>query len=693
MPEERPSQIETQIHNLPAALNPLLSRNNWVMWKWSRGRDPRTGEMKWTKIPFQPNGNAGRSNDPRTWSSYADAIEAIARFDGIGFCLDDDIAAFDVDDCRNPETGVIHPWATQLMEEAQTYAEITISGTGIRIIGYGEGERKHRQQDVGDGIKCESYRKPTGRYIVMTGCAILDKPLVNIDAVMDATIIALDALRDRERANNRTSGTQDDELAATILDGGLNRHGVSRSENLWWVIHELIRRGYDRAHVKKIITDRRNGISSHIYDQNNPSQYADKQIIKATEDLDFARDRHSKAVPTSANGYLAMWKMGLTFRHNSFSDRLLVDHHKEGVKDIQDSDVIRIRIAMERSWQLRLPKETIYDLIVEAGRLNKFHPIKDYFNSIMWDGTNRIDTWLIKYCNAQDSEYVKAVGRLFLVAAVRRIMHPGCKFDEMLVLESPQGMEKSNTLSTLSVNEEWFSDDLPLNVVGPRIIEHIRGRWIIEAAELSGLRRGDIEHLKAFLSRQTDRGRLAYARIVSDVPRECVFVGTTNSEEYLRDLTGNRRFWPVKVKMIDIDGLKKDRDQLWAEAVIMEKSNASIRLEQRLWPRAEEEQANRLTIDPYVDAIDCKLNGKSGKIAAASVWTILSIAPGNRTQDQNHRVGVAMKRLGWAKSKISADGVMVNGYTKGESPFELIMVNTDGNGDVNINYEGHDSPM
>jgi predicted P-loop ATPase len=145
--------------------------------------------------------------------------------------------------------------------------------------------------------------------------------------------------------------------------------------------------------------------------------------------------------------------------------------------------------------------------------------------------------------------------------------------------------------------------------------------------------------------------------------------------------------------MIDIDGLKKDRDQLWAEAVIMEKSNASIRLEQRLWPRAEEEQANRLTIDPYVDAIDCKLNGKSGKIAAASVWTILSIAPGNRTQDQNHRVGVAMKRLGWAKSKISADGVMVNGYTKGESPFELIIVNTDGNGDVNINYEGHDSPM
>src|SRR5262249_50019060 len=164
---------------------------------------------------------------------------------------------------------------------------------------------------------------------------------------------------------------------------------------------------------------------------------------------------------------------------------------------------------------------------------------------------------------------VRAVGALSLIAAVRRVRQPGCKFDEILVLEhEEQGTDKSTALRTLAVNDDWFSDDLPLNADSQKVIESLRGRWIIEAAELSGIRRADVEHMKALLSRQIDRARMSYGRLVSEVRRQCVFFGTTNSSEYLRDETGNRRIWPVGIKRVDIDALKRDRDQLWAEASV-----------------------------------------------------------------------------------------------------------------------------
>jgi predicted P-loop ATPase len=140
------------------------------------------------------------------------------------------------------------------------------------------------------------------------------------------------------------------------------------------------------------------------------------------------------------------------------------------------------------------------------------------------------------------------VGRLWLVAAVRRIREPGCKFDEMLVLESPtQGLDKSSALAALAVKDDWFTDQLPLNADDKKVIETLAGRWIVEAAEL-----------KAFLSQRIDRARMSYGRLVTEVPRQCVIVGTTNDDAYLRDSTGNRRFWPVKIDRFDLAALRRD---------------------------------------------------------------------------------------------------------------------------------------
>ena len=232
-----------------------------------------------------------------------------------------------------------------------------------------------------------------------------------------------------------------------------------------------------------------------------------------------------------------------------------------------------------------------------------------------WDGVPRIDRWLVTYGGAKDSDYVRAVGALVLVAAVRRVRSPGCKFDEMLVLENPeQGTDKSSALQALAVNPEWFSDNLPLGLPPKETIEALSGHWIMEVSELQGMRKSDIEKVKAFLSRQTDRARMAYDRTTTEARRQCVIIGTTNSDKYLRDLTGNRRIWPVRVDRFDLEALKRDRDQLWAEAAAREASGASIRLPEELWAAAAAEQAERVVDNPFLSVLDSVLREKDDMV-------------------------------------------------------------------------------
>ena len=237
-----------------------------------------------------------------------------------------------------------------------------------------------------------------------------------------------------------------------------------------------------------------------------------------------------------------------------------------------------------------------------------------------------------------------------LIAGVRRVRQPGCKFDEMLVMEQPtQGTDKSTALSILAVHDDWFSDDIPLDASGKEVIEMIRGRWILEAAELSGMKKADVEHLKAMLSRRYDRGRMAYGRLPIEAPRQCIIFGSTNKTEYLRDTTGNRRYWPVLIEAFDLVALRRDRDQLWAEAATREAKGESIRLARELWPEAAKEQKQRLADDPFVAVLDKYLGNLEGKIKAADVWEILGLHGAQLTQDAFARSAEAMKRIGWER--------------------------------------------
>ncbi len=378
-------------------------------------------------------------------------------------------------------------------------------------------------------------------------------------------------------------------------------------------------------------------------------------------------DLNDRGQPAGNQGNIrrAMEILGVGVRYDKFNDSTLIDG-LDGHSVFDDPASDKLWLLVDETFGFLPRREFFIKVVEEAGRRCAFHPVLDYLDGLTWDGVERLDRWLVAYGGADDTEYVRAVGPITLVAAVRRVRRPGCKFDEMLILENPlQGTDKSTALKVLAVREEWYSDDLPLSSDGKRVIEQTRGKWIIEAPELSGMRRSEVEHVKALLSRTSDRARLSYDRLTSERPRQSIVVGTTNAAHYLRDTTGNRRFWPVRIARFDLVALERDRDQLWAEAAAREAAGASIRLEERLWGAAGEEQDERTIDDPWLDVLAAAIGDLNGKIVNADVWTIVDLPRDRRTQEHNGRLGHVMKLLGFERKPLQFDGVKRKGYVRG----------------------------
>ena len=297
---------------------------------------------------------------------------------------------------------------------------------------------------------------------------------------------------------------------------------------------------------------------------------------------------------------------------DAFSQRICV-LRKPGWRDEDDEDVFwndsddsQLRYMLETDYGID-NRGKIEDETLNVASMHSFHRVKDYLTRLEWDGTKRIETLFMDFLGAEDSEYVRIVTRKVLLAAVTRIMQPGCKFDNMLVLQGPQGIGKSHIFQLLG--GDWFNDSLTSLQGSKESYEQLRGSWIFEVGELAALKKSEIESTKLFISKQVDSYRVAYGKRVSEFPRQCIFVGTTNEKDFLRDRTGNRRFWPVQVgvKKAKMD-LWKDftedfRGQLWAEAYSYYKGGEELYIGKDMEKLAREAQEQHMEENPLAGMI------------------------------------------------------------------------------------------
>ena len=277
--------------------------------------------------------------------------------------------------------------------------------------------------------------------------------------------------------------------------------------------------------------------------------------------------------------------------HNIVARRDLPWRKVSGSSQWIDADDAALRYYLERVYGLT-GKDRIFDAVNVVAQQHSFHPVRDYLDGCTWDEVPRVETLLIDYLGADDNEYTRAVTRKTLVAAVARIYRPGCKFDYMLTLRGRQGLGKSAIIAKLG--GPWFSDTFT-TMQGKDAYEQVQGVWLMEVGELAGMRKAEAETIKLYISKQTDRFRPAYGRRLQEFPRQCVFIGTTNEQQFLRDTTGNRRFWVVDTPNDPELSLWDDLTdevirQIWAEAVALYKKGEKLYLPRQLEKLAREVQ-------------------------------------------------------------------------------------------------------
>jgi Virulence-associated protein E/Bifunctional DNA primase/polymerase, N-terminal/Primase C terminal 2 (PriCT-2) len=396
----------------------------------------------------------------------------------------------------------------------------------------------------------------------------------------------------------------------------------------------------------------------------------------ATPIIWFDRDQWGRPKTTCRNARAAIRHLGLTCEHDRFHDKLIIGGQPiaEWAGELTDNTTHMLRVTIAQRYNLDPGTTNTFDAAVQECLQDSFDPIADYLDSLVWDGVGRLRSWLAVYLGAADTTLNAAIGGLMLVAAVRRVRQPGCKFDQILVLISDEGKNKSSAIEILA-GPGNFSDQTILTLDDKGQQEALSGVWLYEIADLAGMSKADTEKVKAFASRRVDRARPAYARARVDKPRRCVFFATTNHATFLKSQTGNRRFWPVEVGRIDLAMLARDRDQLWAEAAAIERRGVSLFLPEALWGDAKKLQDARQDADPWDEMlshikgkVDIRPDGR-GYEERITTRDLLEVHLGMKaerlTEQHPRRLAYCMRRLGWhGPDVLWVDNKSTRGYRR-----------------------------
>ena len=362
--------------------------------------------------------------------------------------------------------------------------------------------------------------------------------------------------------------------------------------------------------------------------------------------------KSGKPSPSLLNAYIVLskdtrWKGRL--RWSTFEEVVYLDG-----KPFDDNETTRITLWLDRTYGVKTASENLVRAVNHVAMDHPFHPIREWMDSIPWDGTSRIDGLIATYLRGLPTPLNARLSRAWMIAAVARIYQPGCKFDNLLVLVGDQGEGKSQACAALSPNPNWTAETA-FKVGEKDTFQLIQGVWLYEIAELKSLHGASDEAVKAFLSTRKDRFRRPYGRFPEVHLRSVVFVGTTNLDEFLSDDTGSRRYWPAYVGIPDLAGIVRDRDQLWAEAVHAYRAGEHWWLDKPAEELLKRVSLRHQVVDAWSAVIADWLNDHASFTVDAVLSGSLNIPVDRWDQKKRSRVGGILAHLGCKRTRPEDD--------------------------------------
>lgn len=603
----------------------------WIGWR----EETRRGRK--TKVPVSVRaGICGSSTNPDTWGSLSRAKRCAGGKIGIILGRHDDglhLAGIDIDNCRDPETGILTAEAKGVLTEIPTYAEVSPSGTGIKLFFETDPKDAKRIDALLDGKSRKSFSRGeheeialdvAARFYAVTGEAYDRTPVERIRFA---------------------------ELEWLITEAGPEYQGKprdhSRSGRAFRLASRLKRQGKDFSDFE-----------AELAKDAELAEWAKdaRQVQRAWDRTDsLQRTKQGEPLSNLANAITLITDYD-EIGYDEMSGRLVF---KRDRREVTDEDVTRLTERLQRDGLKSIAITNVYAAVAAVAKANGFHPIRDHLRSLTWDRKSRLTSWLSEYMGAPDTPYTSTIGRLIILQMVARVMEPGCKADHMPVFEGKQGIGKSTACRILAGNA-YFSDSMPSIDREKDAMSHLRGMWVVEWSELASFRKSAREDIKKFLSKTTDRFRPAYGRSEIEVPRQCIFIGTTNESEYLKDSTGDRRFWPITCGDIATKALERDRNQLFAEAVVAYDEREPWWPDQEFERRfVQPEQAARYEEDPWAKQVGDYLEGKSRVTASEVASLALQLPASQATQLVKRRITDIIRTLAWESTKSNGQRIWV----------------------------------
>jgi len=440
----------------------------------------------------------------------------------------------------------------------------------------------------------------------------------------------------------------------------------------------------------------------HCPKEADPSKAAEKlgeRLNEAGIEMDPAppqwREIYPNGTPRASlhNARLGIEAGGFVAVYDVFHNKMYLGRPAGGpllsfCGEVTDNRVMLLRVWVSDTYGRDFTEKHVRDAVVAMAVANPYNPVTEMLAEAQanWDGVARLDRMAVDYFGCPDTPLTRACVRKTMIAAVARARNPGCKFDTILVLESPEGWNKSSAWAVLA-GEGNFSDERIIGHASREVVEQLAGVWIHENADLAGMRKAEVETVKAYASRAVDRARPAYGHFLVEQPRHSIEVGTTNNDEYLQSQTGNRRFWPIKMeRRIDLAALRAARLQLWGEAAAAQAAGESLTIDEALWPAAAIAQEARRVRDPWEPMLEnlapVSVTGPLAgagyigngivhvvedeqRVATAVIFEHVIRIPSHLLQVTHaKRLADAMRALGWDTKVFKLEGKTVRGYAR-----------------------------